>query len=144
MFRETLGVHADALIGRLDVVCLKRRFAHQQGLDDDAEGPHVDFLGVAVLALENLWRDLVGGPADGALAFAVELQFGGQPEVADLDLHVAGEEEVAQLQVAVDHAVTVQLSEGSHNLDRLALHLKLSQSFSPAQQIIHCLIRAQF
>lgn len=143
MLREALGVHADSTLGGLDVVGLEGRLTHQEGVDDDAQRPHVDLLRVAILALQYLRCNLVWRAAYGPLALAIELQFGRQPEVPNLDLHVVGEEEVAELEVTMDHAVAVQLPEGSHDLDGLALHFQFGQPFAPAQQVIHRLICAK-
>lgn len=143
MFRERLSVHPDASVGGLDVVCLEGGFAYQKGVDDNTKGPDVDLLGVAVLAFQNLGGDVVGGAANGALAFAVELQLGGQPKVTNFDLHVVAEEQVAELEIAVNDPVAVELPQGGHNLDGLALHFELSQPLSAAQQVIHGLVSAQ-
>lgn len=86
---------------------------------------------MAILALQNLRCNLVGCAADGSLALPIELQLGGQPKISNLDFHVVGKEEVAQLEVTVDHSVAVQLAESRHYLDGLALHLQLCKPFAP-------------
>jgi hypothetical protein len=50
------------------------------------------------LALEDLRSDVVGRAADGLLLLLVVLKAGGEAEVAQLDLHVLVEEEVAEFE----------------------------------------------
>ncbi len=70
-------------------------------LQNDADGPHVHLVAVPVLVLQDFGRDVVRRAADGFLLLALELQFGGQAEVAQFDLHLVVQEQVAQLQTSV-------------------------------------------
>ena len=80
---------------------------------------------------------VIGGAADRALLLALEVELGGQAEVAELELHLLVEEQVAELQVAVDHAVGVQVLQRVDDLHDVALHLDLplaASCASPAQR----------
>jgi hypothetical protein len=44
---------------------------------------------------QDFGSDVVGGAADGFFLFAVVLEFGGEAEVAEFDLHVFVDEEVS-------------------------------------------------
>ena len=50
---ELVGVHADLLVGGLDIAGLEGGLADEQCVDDDAQGPDVDFVAVAGSALQN-------------------------------------------------------------------------------------------
>jgi len=140
--REGVAVDADLLVGGLDVRRLEGRLADEQRVDDDAERPDVDFVAVARLALQDLGRDVVGRAADGLLLLALELDLGGQAEVAQLDLHLLAEEEVAQLEVAVDHLVLHQVLHRVQDLQQVALHLDFRQPLAPLEQLVQRLVLA--
>lgn len=99
---------------------------------------------MATFAFENFGRNLVGRAADGPLLLPVELEFGGQPEVSQLQFHLVRQEQVAQLQVPVDHFVFVQVSYATQHLQYLALNFNFSQSFSTTDFFIYGLIYTQF
>ena len=99
---------------------------------------------MAALALKHLWSDVVWRTANGALFFTVEIEFGGQTKVTQLDLHLVVEEEVAELQVAVDDPVRVQVLQSVYYLHCVALHFELMESFSALEQLVHRLILAEF
>ena len=54
--RERVRVGEDAFVRRFHVFGLERGLAHEQGVEDDAGGPHVDLEAVAALAFEDLRR----------------------------------------------------------------------------------------
>jgi len=97
---------------------------------------------MARLALQDLGCNVVGSAADGFLFFSLELEFGGQSEVSQLELHAVAEEEVAQLEVSVDDLVAVELLKTADDLEDLALHLHLGQAFASAQLLVDGLVVA--
>ena len=91
----------------------ERRLADRHLVEHDAE--RVDVApGVDPLALGLLGREVGGRAHDGAgLGQALLGVDGpGDPEVGDLDLAVGGDQHVARLHVAVDHAMAVGEGEG--------------------------------
>ena len=104
------------------------------GVQDAADGPDVDLEAVALLA-EDLGRDVVGRAAERLLALAVVLEPRGQAKVADLELHVVVEEEVAQLQVAVDDALPVQVLHAQQQLAHEVARLRLRDRLAPLVQL---------
>lgn len=64
---------------------------------------------MALLALKDLRRYVVGRTADSALTFAIKLQLSCQAEVSDLDFHLVIDEEVTKFEVAVDDSVAVHV-----------------------------------
>ena len=69
-------------------------------------------------AFKHLGRDVIRRSTDCALLLAVEIELGGQAEVAQLDLHLVVEEQVAQLQISMDDSVLVQVLQSMDNLSR--------------------------
>lgn len=61
--------------------------------------------------------------------------WGGVPALTDLHLHVVAEEEVAQLEVAVDDAVAVQVLAAQDGLPQVVPHLGLAQRLPPLVQL---------
>lgn len=116
--REVEAALFDAVVGLLDVGCLERRFADEKSVENDTDGPDVDFETVAFTAgLENFGRNVVWSSADGALAFAFVEKFSGESEVTDLDVHFVVEHHVAQLEIAVDDVVCVHVVAGADCLE---------------------------
>ena len=105
--REAVGVHTDALVGRLHIGRLEGRLTDDERVDDDADGPDVDLVRVALLAFEHLGSDIVRSTANSALALAIKLELGSEAEVTDFDLHLVVEEEVAEFEVTMDDSVRV-------------------------------------
>ena len=143
MIREGVAILADASVRGFDVSRLEGRFTDDQRVDDHTDGPDVDLVGVALLALEHLRSDIVRRTANGALALTVEFEFRGETEVTDLDLHLVVQEEVTQLQVTMDDSVTMKVFDGSTDLVDVALDLELMKTLTTAQQLIKRLILAQ-
>lgn len=143
IFREVVRVHANALVGGLDVGGLEWRLTNNKRVNDDADGPDVHLVGVALLALEHLGRDVIWRTADGALALSIELQLGGETEISDLDLHLVVDEQVTELEISVNDAMRVHVLDSRANLVHIALDLELVQAFPAPQQLIQGLVGAQ-
>ena len=98
---------------------------------------------MALLSLEHLRGDIVGRTADRALALTVELELGRQTEVTDLDLHLVVKEEVAELEISVDDAMTVKVFDCRTDLIDVTLDFELVEALPTAQQLVQRLVLAQ-
>jgi len=85
---ERVLVSLDSSVRGFDVSGLERRLADDQRVQDDAEGPDVDFVRVACSPLEHFRRDIVRRAANSSLLLAIKVEFGCQAEVSQLDLHL--------------------------------------------------------
>ena len=133
---EIIRVHSDPLVGSLDVRRLKGWLANDESVNDDTDGPDIHLIRVTLLALEHLRSDIVGSTANGALSLTIELKLGGETEIADLDLHLVVEEEVTQLQISMDDAMTVKVLHSGADLVDIALDFELVQSLTSAQKLV--------
>jgi len=143
MVRERILVSLDPSVGGLDIGGLERRLADYQRIQDYAEGPDVDFVRVAGPAFEHFRSDIVWRTTNGPLLLSIKIELGGETEVSQLDLHLIVEEQVAELQVSVDHAVGVQVLERVDHLLGVALDLELVQALATLQKLVHTLVLAQ-
>ncbi len=117
--RESVLVGANTLIRSLHRGGLERGVAEHERVGDNADGPNVHLKRVAVtlvVVVENLWRDIVRGAADGLFALRRVLKAGGQTKVTKLDVQVCVEEEITKLQIAVDHVIRVEHVDNIYKL----------------------------
>ena len=114
MIWERVLVRQDALIRGLDILGLKRRLAYEKCVHNDTSRPHVHLERMTFLALENLGSNIVGRSAYGLFAFIGRRQPRGEAKVPHLDPHVAVNKQIAELQVAVDDQVRVEVLEGAY------------------------------
>lgn len=106
----------------LDVAGLEGRLADQHGVQDDAHAPHVHLVAVASLP-QNLRSNVVRSAAQSALALTLKRHLARQSKVSDLEVVARGEEEVAKLQVAVDHVLRFHVLDGVQQLVHEAAHI---------------------
>jgi hypothetical protein len=143
IFREAICIHPDSLISGLDIGCFKGRLTNEQGVDNYAKGPNVDFIRVALFGFKDFWSDIVGSTADGPFPLAVELQFSSKSEVSALDFHFVVKEEVANFKVSVNYSMAMQVFQSTAKLGHVALDFKFVETLSSPQLVIQCLIFAQ-
>ncbi len=149
--RNGILVLFDLGVRVLQAAGLKRWLSDQQCVQNTTQRPNVHLVRVALL-VEDLGRDVVRRAAQSLFAFALEIDACGQAKVADLELHVVVEEQVAQLQVTVNDFVVVQVLTSQDDLTHKIAGLGLSDGLtslvhlherSPATQLqdnVHVLI----
>ena len=127
---EVIRVHSNPLVSCLDVRCLKRRLADNKRVDYHTDGPDVDLVRMTLLAFEDLRRDIVGSTANRALSLTVELELGSETEITYFDFHLVVKEQVTELQISMDDAMTVEILDGSADLVDVALDFKFVESLT--------------
>ena len=80
---------------------------------------------MSLFAFKNFWCDIIWSTAYRSLSFSIELKFGSQAKITNLDLHLVVEEQVTELKISVDDTVTVQILDSGTDLVYVTLHLKL-------------------
>ena len=105
--RERIAVLADAPVSCLHVGRLERRFSNNERVDYDAQRPNIHLVRVAALAFEDLGGDIVRRTANRALLLTIKVKLRGKAKVAQFDLHLVVEEEVAEFEVTMDDPVRV-------------------------------------
>ena len=98
---------------------------------------------MATLAFKDFGRNIVRRTANGALALTVELEFRGETEVTDFDLHLVVQEEVTQLQVTMDDSVAVKVLHRSADLVDIALDFELVEALTATEELVKGLVLAQ-
>ena len=91
---------------------------------------------MTLLAFEHLRGDIVRSTADRALALSIELKLGSETEITDLDLHLVVEEEITELQVSVNNAMTVKVLDSLANLVDIALDFELVKPLTTAEKLV--------
>lgn len=72
---------------------MERGTTDQEGVENDADRPSVDFKAVSVCCVkEDFWGDVIGCATDGLLPLAGVLDEGSEAKIADFDVHVGVEE----------------------------------------------------
>lgn len=136
MIGERIIVLLNSTVRGFDVGRLERRLSYDQGVNDDAQRPDIDFIRVARLSFEHFRCDVVRRTADSSFLLTIEVELGGEAEIAELDLHFVVEEEVTQLQISMDDAMTVEVLDSGADLVDIALDLELVQSLTSAQKLV--------
>src|SRR3569833_279384 len=118
-------------------------------LHNDPQAPDVHHMVMASLPfLQDLGGYVVWSTTERRSANRLHVlarhQQGGQAKVPDLGVHMLVQEDVAHLEVAVDHALGVHVLDGACNLDGIVPDLGLRHTASPLDHIHERPIRAQF
>ena len=143
MIRERVAILSDSPVRGLDVGRFERRLADDEGVDDDAERPDIDFIRVTAFAFEHFGCDVVRSTANSSLLFTVKVELRRQTEIAQLDLHLVVEEKIPELQVAMDDSVLVKVLQGINDLRSVALNFQLVEALTPFEELVHALILAK-
>ena len=98
---------------------------------------------MALLSLEHFRGDIVGRTADRSLALTIELKLGCQTEITDLNLHLVVEEEVTELEISMNDAMTVKVFDSCADLIDVTLDFELVEALTTAQQLVQRLVLAQ-
>lgn len=85
---ERVLVSLDSSVRGFDIRGLERRLAYDQRVQDDTEGPNVDFVRVACSPLEHLGGNIVWCTANSSFLFTIKIEFGCQAKVSQFDLHL--------------------------------------------------------
>lgn len=124
----------DSLVGLLNFRCFKRRLTDNHRIENNSKGPDIDFKRMPLFLLQNLGRDIVRSTANCSSLLVLEIKFGCQTKIPSLDLHLIIQEQIAQLQIPVDHPVLMHVFYGLQDLLTIALYLKLCQ-FLPSLEL---------
>ena len=95
---------------------------------------------MTLFSFQYFWCNIIRGSADCSFSLSVELQFSGETEITNLDLHLVVEEQVTELQISVDDTMTVQVFNTGTDLINVALNFKFVQSFPSSEQLVQRMI----
>lgn len=99
---------------------------------------------MAIFAFEHLRSNVVRRPSNCSFSLAVEVKLCGQSEVAELELQLFVDEEVAQFQISMNDSVLVQVLQRVNNLLCVIHDLEFVESFASSEQFVQRLVWTQF
>ena len=109
---------------RFSVLRLKRKVARDKGVDEDTDGPHVDFF--IVFAVEYLGCHVVGRAQRWGVAYLVFAELG-EAEVDWPHCVVTGQHDVLRLYVTVNYSIGVTVIQSGNDLLRIFSCLLLTK-----------------
>jgi len=95
---------------------------------------------LALVALDDFRGDVVGRPADRLSLLVLVFDARRQPEIADFDFNVLVEEQVPQLEIAVDDVFVVHVPDGQNQLRHEVRRLRLRQALPSLDHLVHALV----
>ena len=117
-------------------------------LRDDANSPQINLLAMALAFFQDLGSQVVGGAAHGGSPLGVHVfptdKQSSEAKVADLDVHLLVEEQVAGLEVAVDDVAGMQVFDSARDLDDEATDFGHSDVFATLEHVGKRAAGAQF
>lgn len=143
MLWERVLIALDPVVRGFDIGGLEWRFAYDEGVNNNSERPDVDLVGVAGASFKDLGRDVVGCSTNGSLFLAFKIELGCQAEITQLKHHLVIQKQVAQLEIAMDNPVMMQVLESIDDLAGVALDLEFVETLTPLQQLVHTLVAAK-
>ena len=87
---------------------------------------------MALLSLEHFRGNIVGRTADRALALTIELKLRCKTKVTNLNLHLVVKEEVTELEISMNDAMTVKVFNCSTDLIDVTLDFELVKALTTA------------
>lgn len=84
---------------------------------------------------EDFWGNVIWSPTDRLLALSRILDQCGKTKVSDFDIHVRVQENITELQVAMDDLVGVHVMTPADKLDHKEARFRLSKAPTATQQV---------
>lgn len=139
LLREAVGdlkvALKDLLLHDSLVVVVKGQCSTEKCVENDTERPNVDLFACILFAGEHLWGGIAGGAAE-SVHKAVALKLAGEAKVAKLDVAALVEKDVFELEVAVNDALAVDISDGEAELTKDPARLWLGEGLVFDQVIV--------
>ena len=73
VIREGILIHLNPSVRGLDISRLEGWLSNDQSINDDTEGPYVDFIRMTSSTLQHLWSNIIWCTANGSFLFAVKI-----------------------------------------------------------------------
>mmetsp|Transcript_111327 Transcript_111327/g.278756 ORF Transcript_111327/g.278756 Transcript_111327/m.278756 type:complete len:226 (+) Transcript_111327:2013-2690(+) len=143
--RKRILVVANFPVRRLHVGGFKWWSSYDHCVQDDSKGPDVDLVRVPLFAFQNFRRDVIGRTAYCALFLVVVFELSSKTEIANFETIVSIQEEVAQLEVAVDHTTLMEVFQRNDEVVKVEHRLWFRKPFawSFAHEFVQSLARTQ-
>ena len=135
MIRELESSSFDLLVGLLHFLRLERWTSMQHCVENDANGPKVDFIAVTISCIKHFWREIIGSSANCSFTLTLVENLRSKSEISNFQSHSLSEEQISKLQVSVDHLVLVDVLHRLHQLIDVESSFHLMQSLSTLNQV---------
>jgi uncharacterized membrane protein YccF (DUF307 family) len=106
------------------VVFVKRQLADQKRVEDDAQTPHVHLFSRIFLALEHLGRAVANGATPCLQIVGLPFVLARETKIDQLYIPMLVQQNVLELQVAVDARLVVDIGDGADELGEDALNFE--------------------
>lgn len=126
----------NTLVDSLDIFRLERRLPDDECIENDTDRPSIYLETMSVRYIEQHFRcNIIRRPTYRLLPLARILDQRRKPKVSHLNIHVTVKEEIAELQVTVDHLVLVHVVTGTNQLDHEEARFGLGEFTSAAEHV---------
>lgn len=105
------------------IVVVEWEFAAQERVKDHAQAPNIYFLSCILLALEHLRGRIADSAAKCLQVVGFALVLASKPKVYQLDILIFVQEDILELQIAVDAGLLVDVRNGPDELSERLLNL---------------------
>ena len=141
-FGERKLASFNLLVSLFDFGGLEWGSSTQHCVEDDADGPVVDFIGVTILIFEHLRREIIRRSTNSLLALSLVVNLGSEAEISNLKLHALSQKEVAELKVPVDDFALVDVLHTFYELLDVVSGFELVEALASADQVRERLVVA--
>jgi hypothetical protein len=107
--------------GHVVIIVVERKLAAQKCVENDTQAPNINLFARIFLSFEHLWRWVTNGPAESLQMVGSALVFSCEPKIDQLDIFVLVEENVLQLEIAVDAWLVVNVADRTDKLCKYLL-----------------------
>lgn len=125
------------------VIVIEWQSSAQKGVEDDTERPDIDLFSRIPPAGKHLWRGIAGGAAK-RVHETVALELARKAKVAKLDIAALVEENVFELEIAVNDALAVYVGDGEAELAKDSASFGLSEHLVLDQVVVELAASAYF
>ena len=103
VLREGESTRTNLLVGLLYLGGLKGRPAVEHSVQNDSDGPVVNFVTVATFGLKNFRSQVVRCTTNCAFTLSLVENLGGETEISNFKAHALGKEQVAEFEISVNY-----------------------------------------
>ena len=133
---RTVVQQVDSLVDGLDILCLEWRSTNTQSIKYDAYRPCIHLKAMTIRSIEkHLRSNVIRSSTDRLLPLARILYQCSEAKIANFDVHLMVEKEVAKLEVTVDDLIGMHVMARSEELNHEVSRLGFRKATSPSKHV---------